>query len=291
MPVHGPYTFSTATGPAWTDPNNAKADDAAFAVYPAGTGTDSLLLTALSAAVPSSDRIVGVRVANFQAKRGAGALVGGTSARLDVWLTKDGTTPVGTKKTLDLTTHTSENEFGTVGGAADLWGTTLTYSEVNASTFGLVIRRSSEASEDEVVTRDVEFVGNVYFDTITEVVVTVPDTPRVTLALSAPLLDVEADVPDTLRVTLALSAPDAIIGVVTSNYQTPRLQLIGQQMQPVAGLRSTTPFRRFRPLSHEDAARGKICSYCGSWSPAHMIVYVDSKPQCRDHFIKPKRIL
>lgn len=60
-------------------------------------------------------------------------------------LTKDGTTFVGAEKTAGQTLSTTSTYYS-CGGAADLWSTTLTYTEVNASTFGQMVQFTGGAS-------------------------------------------------------------------------------------------------------------------------------------------------
>ena len=60
-----------------------------------------------------------------------------------IYLTKDGSTTVGSNKSTGATWQTSDNNTTVdFGGASDLWGTTLTAAEVNASTFGVMISPS-----------------------------------------------------------------------------------------------------------------------------------------------------
>jgi len=125
--------FTAAAGTNWTDPTFALADDSSYAVYNAAT-QDYLRLTSLGLALPNGAVGVGVQVV---------IKANGTSAttaqrQIRVGLTKDGTTLVGAEKiiTLNQTTDTSQ----TLGGATDLWGTTLTEAEMEANSFGILIR-------------------------------------------------------------------------------------------------------------------------------------------------------
>ena len=68
---------------------------------------------------------------------------GGTSqdTAIDlVRLTKDGTTGVGSDLEVGSQALTLTDTYYTYGDAANLWGTTWTVSEINASTFGVLVR-------------------------------------------------------------------------------------------------------------------------------------------------------
>lgn len=64
-----------------------------------------------------------------------------TERAIVVRLTKDGSTPVGDAKNITLPLNTDSQQ--TVGGAADLWGTTWSEAEVESANFGVMIQAST----------------------------------------------------------------------------------------------------------------------------------------------------
>jgi hypothetical protein len=114
----------------------ATADGTKTASTPSNdtTGTTDIL-TATNFGVSSGSTVVGIEV-TVTRKRSTAA---STSFKDNlVRLTKDGSTAVGSNKADTATAYPTS--FGTVtyGGPTDLWGTTWTQSEVQASTFGLM---------------------------------------------------------------------------------------------------------------------------------------------------------
>ena len=136
--------FTTVTssdisgGTPWNNPQNA-AQEALTANCPLGVGlsTSEYLYGVdpdFAAAIPSSATIDGILV------EVRGTVVSGASSVsfVDVRLTKTGADNAGENKaTGSLTGTTSTRAFG---GASDLWDTTWTPAEINASTFGLRVR-------------------------------------------------------------------------------------------------------------------------------------------------------
>ena len=130
----------------WTTPANVGADDAAYASITAATfdaGDVSYLLRAtnLSMGVPTGAIIVGILVEIERYYASGSGLV----EDVDVVLTKDGTTRVGSDYSAgaDFTTSPAVVSFG---GVADLWGTTWSVAEVNATTFGVFYKMGAVAN-------------------------------------------------------------------------------------------------------------------------------------------------
>ena len=97
--------------------------------------------TGFGFSIPVSSTILGIEiVTEYQGS-------GNNTARreLTVQLTKDGSAGVGTASAFSATVANTDQTF-TVGGEADLLGNTLTASEVNASTFGVLLKPSNVGS-------------------------------------------------------------------------------------------------------------------------------------------------
>ena len=98
-----------------------------------------LVCTQLASSIPAGSTINGITV-KLERYNGSG---GETSTITDnaIYLTKDGTNTVGSNKSAGATwSITDPNTLSdTFGSSSDLWGTTWTVAEVNASTFGVMI--------------------------------------------------------------------------------------------------------------------------------------------------------
>lgn len=119
---------------AWLTHTGALVDDAVSA-FVQETISDSyshyLVVRDFDIAIPPS-AIVGVEIEILHDLSVSGATFNGLA-----WLTKNGTDPVGSLMSI---APTSGEETDTYGGPTNLWGTTLTESEVEATTFGLIFQ-------------------------------------------------------------------------------------------------------------------------------------------------------
>lgn len=138
----GPYAPSNAhdTGEAvvWTNPTSAFTHDSAYAyMVPSSTSTNNsvLELTGFGFSIPTGATILGVQV-QFDVLQ-----YGGTTGNVRDSLVKlvKGGNRVGTDYATG-TNWTGSASTLTYGGFTDLWGTTLTVADVNASNFGVSIR-------------------------------------------------------------------------------------------------------------------------------------------------------
>lgn len=136
------------SGTAWTGPGNVTADDGTVAnvsgLATAGDTTQYLHATNFGFAIPSGATIDGIEVRLNKYKNTSG---GAVIDDLDVILIKGGTRSGTGKDGADWPADATNNED--YGSSSDLWGTTLTDTDVNASNFGVAIRaecRSSGAS-------------------------------------------------------------------------------------------------------------------------------------------------
>lgn len=130
-----------AGGTAFTNPGNIVSDDGAIAeVKFSGGSTQYLYATSFGFAIPAGSTINGViarvqraTLTSFTTDAGVYLLVGGSRTGSDKSI--GGNWP-------------ADNVYRNIdyGGAADLWGTSLTVSDVNASNFGLAFRANRGSS-------------------------------------------------------------------------------------------------------------------------------------------------
>ena len=125
---------TAAAGTNWTDPTNALSSDDAHAVYNTTT-QDDLIVTAYSNVVPSRATILGIEVI----VEGNGASGTAAQRQIQLGLTKDGSALAGARNTGVQLPQTTDAEV-TSGSSSFLWGTTWTPAELNASTFGVMLR-------------------------------------------------------------------------------------------------------------------------------------------------------
>jgi len=141
--ITGPSTATgvkvpnTASGTSWTNATNAKNSDNLYATYNiASRGTSNTLnLTNFSVGIPSNAIVLGVLV-NVERKASAS----GDIQMQTIKLIKGGSI-VGTDQTSSFGEPYFPSSDGTDnwGGSTNLWGTTLTAADVNASNFGVSI--------------------------------------------------------------------------------------------------------------------------------------------------------
>ncbi|MAH50425.1 hypothetical protein CMI37_31680 [Candidatus Pacearchaeota archaeon] len=121
---------------AWSSPTNATTEDASVASASftgLGETSEYLKATNFGFSVPGGATIDGI-TARFKAKQTAFAIF-----ETEVKLVKGGTIS-GTDKSASTGLNTSTLTFISFGGASDLWGLTLSSTDVNASTFGVAMR-------------------------------------------------------------------------------------------------------------------------------------------------------
>lgn len=126
------------SGTAWTLPGNAQGgpnDSYASAALTAGTQSEMLKGTNFGFAVPSNATIVGV-VATLTRSGGSG--LGLPIVDGHVWLVKAGVVQTGgTDQSTGSTWTANFVDKSLPAGTSDLWGTTLTYADVNDPGFGV----------------------------------------------------------------------------------------------------------------------------------------------------------
>ena len=148
----GELTASSNTW-QWINPSNAQTSNNQYAVLQwSNSGGSSqpeqlsqngyvnyLVCKQLSSSIPTGSTINGITVKFERYNSEGGELL--TITDNAIYLTKDGTNTVGSNKSAGATwgltdTNTLSESFGS---SSDLWGTTFTAAEVNASTFGVMI--------------------------------------------------------------------------------------------------------------------------------------------------------
>lgn len=122
---------------AWTNPNNAKIEDGVFATVtsagPAGPFADELKCTNFGFAVPSTAVISGVLVE----VKGKATFTGAQIATAHGQLIKAGTATGNDQTFSNL--YTTSLQFGSAGSSTDLWGLSLSASDVNDANFGFML--------------------------------------------------------------------------------------------------------------------------------------------------------
>lgn len=140
MATYGPSTPGTlanvGSGGNWgVGTNNLTVSDNAYVIANT-TGTTRLLAaTNFGFSIPSTETIVGLEAAMEVSLNSTG-----TSSFDELFFTKDGSTAVTTNFIGSPIIPTTSDVVHTLGGATSLGGAAFTYSEVNASTFGVLIR-------------------------------------------------------------------------------------------------------------------------------------------------------
>lgn len=123
---------------SWLDPESANGNDlSGAATVSLGTSEYSEYLVLYDSqfnTIPVGATVNGIEI--YMARdKASGA---GDATETEIYLTKDGTNPVGDNKASSIWGASPDSE--TKGGSSDLWGTTWTRSEVKSTTFGVMIK-------------------------------------------------------------------------------------------------------------------------------------------------------
>ncbi|MCH7733384.1 MAG: hypothetical protein IIB44_12905 [Candidatus Marinimicrobia bacterium] len=133
---------ANASGTNWTNPDSVYASDDARATY-TNIAQDTLFVTDFTIGAASGATIDSIVVSI------EGHGTAGNSARrtLAISLTKDGTNKMGDVVTLTLlkNTDTAQEVTGSTNG---LWGVSWTDTEINASTFGVIINNNNTTADE-----------------------------------------------------------------------------------------------------------------------------------------------
>ncbi|MBI3654094.1 MAG: hypothetical protein HY231_23940 [Acidobacteria bacterium] len=130
---------------AWTNPGNITANDSTFATYNSSTNSNDLsqYLKATNFGFAVSGTINGIVVEIRHAKSHSG----GDYKDLVVKLVINGTVS-GNNKADTATQWPSSATVATYGSSSDLWGTTPTATDINASNFGCVLQIQDATSAE-----------------------------------------------------------------------------------------------------------------------------------------------
>jgi hypothetical protein len=134
---------ATGTGSTWTSASNVLTNNSAYATKSLGPGVSSGTLDATNYgfALPAGATVTGI-TARIDRKTSASS----TIRDFTVQLLKAGS-PVGSNKAATGTNWGTSDAYATYGSGSDLWGTTWTQSDVNASNFGLrLVARNNSGS-------------------------------------------------------------------------------------------------------------------------------------------------
>ena len=130
---------SQASTAGWVNGNAALQEDSSYASFNS-TGQEDLRLTRFPFNL-TSVTILGIEVR----VKGYGTSAVAADRQIDVGMTKDGTALAGTRKLAQQLGTT--NGYLTLGGPTDLWGATWTTAEVNAETFGVLVRDADATAQ------------------------------------------------------------------------------------------------------------------------------------------------
>jgi hypothetical protein len=135
-------------GSTWFNADRIVSSNNSYSTTTLNNETSELLAaTNFGFAIPSTATINGITV-EIEAKES------GSGGRLrDLFATKDGTTAAGADQ-LSSQAITNSDLYYTVGGPASLLGTTWTAAQINASTFGVLLRADQPGSTTTVVSVD-----------------------------------------------------------------------------------------------------------------------------------------
>jgi len=129
---------------AWSNPGNAVAEDGSFATLTLSgtTATNYLRATNFGFDIPASATIDGIEFWVLRSRSSSGS---GNARDNSVRLVKGGTV-VGNNKAYTSTNWGTGLDWIGYGGGNDLWGTTWTPADINASNFGAVFAAAGAAA-------------------------------------------------------------------------------------------------------------------------------------------------
>lgn len=127
---------SSASGTNWTNPDSLFASDDKRASHDNTSGnTDTCFITGFGFSVPTGATIDSI----YLHIQGQGTASQASRRRVVVAVTKDGSTAAGDDQTLDQDQN-SDTDNEVTGSTNPLWNASWSVSDVNASTFGVLMR-------------------------------------------------------------------------------------------------------------------------------------------------------
>ncbi len=155
-------TNDTAVGAqTWTTPENAASSNNSYALITRTTpGPATIFSTYLKAlnfgfSIPSGATIDGVIV---EIERKSNINSAGYGIKDEVLKLVKGGTVVGTDKAATATFWPTTEAIASYGSSSDLWGTTFTSSDINNSTFGIVLQIELTTPAKSPLTASVDHV-------------------------------------------------------------------------------------------------------------------------------------
>lgn len=151
MATYGPNVTGSAgtnqgTGNNWSGLSNTAADDGTNASATTVGQSKYLTLVNFGFAITNGETIAGITVVIQAAEQNDA-----DGSTLDeVYLTKNGTATTGTNQLTPFSPTATMTNY-TVGGASNLWGTTWTEAEVEASTFGVMIKGTKAGTSNVLI--------------------------------------------------------------------------------------------------------------------------------------------
>lgn len=126
---------NTGSGFSWTSPGNITADDGTLATCCGNINTITTALTATNFgfSIPASATILGIVVNADKSTTCGGAADNAVTLR-------NSTGNIGTN------TGTAWSGLQTYGSSTDLWSTSITVAEANASTFGFTVKAATNGN-------------------------------------------------------------------------------------------------------------------------------------------------
>ncbi len=249
---------------AWTNPARAQSSNDSYATASLdGTISNYLYCTGYGFAIPSGSTIQGIAV---NVERKSNSIANGGSNDTNVRLIKGGV--VGSTDNATATLYTTTDFSEPHGSTSDLWGTTWTNTEINASNFGVAFAASKLSSTGAAHTVSIDYIQVVvtYLPPPTTTLATGTDPAAAIIAPDAAATDVDVftlqtntgtEAISSVTVNLSTNAGIALLAI-TDNTDTvlgsTSAPVTGSNTISVTGMTATTTLSSFKvritPLSH-----------------------------------------
>lgn len=158
MSSQGPNNCSTGTGTTWVNPSNVTVSGSSYATYPVNrpnvVTTSYVNGTVFGFSIPAGATIKGL-VASFSRRQ---SLNNGSVLNTD-------NVVLGSASKFGVGTWTNVPVTETYGSPTDLWGTTWTPAQINASSFGLSVQVDidTSGSSGNILAEVNDFLVTVYY--------------------------------------------------------------------------------------------------------------------------------
>ena len=239
----GTFADDSAVGTeTWSNPSNAQTSNDSYAsasvlsVIAINTITHYLKVTNFGFTIPTGATINGV-LARIERKADIDGSPDGAGAQDNiVKLVKGGTVSGNNKQVTNF--YPDVDTYRSYGGSADLWGLTFTYTDINASNFGIVLSSKGITSgSGETVTITVDHIeltvyyteaGTTYYQTVSGtltdsgVVLKTPKTTKTGTVTSSAALNTVKTITKSITGALSKSAVliKSTLKLLKSSYAT-----------------------------------------------------------------------